>query len=262
MGEKITFSFGKNWNDYLKTVSDADIERSINGINEYLNTEDVVDKTVIDVGCGSGMSSLAFYRLGAKSIFSFDFDEYSVKTTRLLWEKEGKPSNWAISQGSVLDIDEVLGKEKKFDIVYSWGVLHHTGAMLKAIDNCLKLVALNGKIWIALYQKGPKYLKHLKLKQVYNNANSIGKKIMIYRYIVKIMAFRLINLKNPFNWNERKGRGMSTYYDIIDWLGGLPYEVASENETLSIFRKLGFILEKINVANEGGCSNYIFSLKK
>ena len=127
MKNKITFSFGENWLDYLTNVNNDDIEDAKSDLIQWLNKKNIIGKSIIDVGCGSGMSSLAFYRLGAGSILSFDFDKHSVKATKTLWEKEGKPENWVILQGSVLEIDQVVQRNSTFDIVYSWGVLHHTG---------------------------------------------------------------------------------------------------------------------------------------
>ena len=259
MKDKITFSFGENWMNYLIKIDDLAIEDSKSNLTHWLDKKDIIGKSIIDVGSGSGLSSLAFYRLGAGSILSFDFDENSVQATKTLWEKEGKPENWIVLHGSVLEIDKVVKNNSTFDIVYSWGVLHHTGSMMQAINNCLPLVRKNGKLWISLYQKGPKYQKHLNTKIKYNSASSIGKKLMIYNMIVKMMIIKIINFENPLRWNEKRLRGMNAYNDIIDWLGGLPYEVASEDEVLNICRKSGFILDRIKVAPEGGCSNYVFS---
>jgi 2-polyprenyl-6-hydroxyphenyl methylase/3-demethylubiquinone-9 3-methyltransferase len=257
---KITFSFGKNWKDYLKTVSKEEIDKAKYDIEEWLGTNFVSGKTVIDVGSGSGIHSLAFYLLGAKTICSFDFDKYSVEATKILWEKEGKPKNWIVSQGSILDKQFLKSFGQDFDIVYSWGALHHTGAMWEAVDNSINLVKSGGKLWISLYAEGPNYSKDLALKQRYNSASPLGKKGMIYKSIARIMLSRLRHFKNPFTWNEKISRGMNVYHNIVDWLGGLPYEVANEDEVLRVCRKKGLILERIKVKEEGAANIYVFSL--
>ena len=88
--------------------------------------------TFLDVGCGSGLHSPAALTAGAKRIVSFDLDSDSVETSRRLWELVGKPKNWVICQGSILDHEFVTTLEPA-DIVYSWGVLHHTGDMWTAL---------------------------------------------------------------------------------------------------------------------------------
>jgi 2-polyprenyl-6-hydroxyphenyl methylase/3-demethylubiquinone-9 3-methyltransferase len=259
--DEITFSFGKNWSKYLDTVSDSDVKSAEQDITRWLGEAYVKDKTVIDIGSGSGIHSLAFYRLGAKSVLSVDFDPYSVQATKTLWNKTSQPGNWVVEHGSILDGDYIksLGQ---FSIVYSWGVLHHTGSMWKAIENAFSLVAPGGKLWISLYQKGPRYEKDLALKQKYNRSSIPGKRLMEYRRIGKFMLSRLRRLQSPFIWNQRVGRGMNVYHDVVDWLGGLPYETASEDDVVRFARKRKFILERLKVSSEGGCSVYIFSLEQ
>ena len=140
------------------------------------------------------------------------------------------------------------------------GVLHHTGGMWEAIDNSIRLVKPGGKLWISLYAKGPRYPEDLALKQKYNVSSRLGKKWMIYKTIGSTMLRRLVHFDNPFTWNEKRCRGMNVYHDIVDWLGGLPYEVASEDEVVRVCREKGLILERIKAAVEGGCSTYVFSL--
>lgn len=256
--ELITFSFGKNWRSYVDTVSEESIERARADIEEWLGVDGVKDKTVLDLGCGSGIHSLCYYLLGAKEILSFDVDNYSVESTQLLWEKAGKPSNWRVIQGSILDRDFV-GSLGKHEIVYSWGVLHHTGSMWQAIKNAASLVKQGGLFWIAIYVKGPKYPEHLALKQKYNRSSAIGKKMMVWRFIGNIMRERRRAGLNPFAWNETYDRGMDVYHDVLDWLGGLPYEVASKEEIVNFFAAEGFALEKIKELPEGGNNIYLFS---
>ena len=257
--DSISFSFGKNWGDYLKTVTGQEIDSAKRDIAEWLGTDFVSGKVVVDIGSGSGIHSLAFYLLGAKEIYSFDSDQHSVEATRALWEKEGRPENWVISHGSILD-DGYIKSLGQFDIVYSWGVLHHTGAMWKALRNSFSLIKPGGRLWMSLYAKGPNYHKDLELKKKYNSSAKAGKHWMIYKRIGRLMLRRLRHFKNPFTWNEKKERGMNVYHDLVDWLGGLPYEVASEDEVLRIGREHDLVLERIKVIGERMCSIYVFSV--
>jgi len=255
--EKISFSFGKNWEDFSKTITDNEVKSAIQDIEEWIGKERIVDKTVLDIGCGSGIHSLAYFLLGAKSIDSFDFDSFSVKTTRSLWEKYNKPINWKVFPGSILD-RAFLDQLPKYDIVYSWGVLHHTGEMWKAIENAAALVKPDGYFWISIYAKGPKYGEHLALKRKYNAASTLGKRWMELRFILRLMAGRFRCHQNPFAWNQKSTRGMDTYHDMIDWLGGLPYEVASEDEIEQFCKERGMVLERTKINGEGGCNIYFF----
>ncbi|HUS03583.1 MAG TPA: class I SAM-dependent methyltransferase [Chitinophagaceae bacterium] len=255
--EHITFSFGQNWKDFLNTVGEAEIRKAIDDIKEWLG-DDISEKRVIDVGCGSGIHSLAFSLMGVKELISFDYDLKSVQATQEMWERAGSPHNWKVLHGSILN-KEFLIQLGKFDLVYSWGVLHHTGEMWNAIENAINLVDKSGSFLIAIYIKGPKYQKHLKTKRKYNRATPFVKKIMVWRYILSVIVYRLRTGKNPFSWNEKKERGMNVYNDIVDWLGGLPYEVAGREEIVKFFADRKLELQKISVAqSEGGCSTYLF----
>jgi 2-polyprenyl-6-hydroxyphenyl methylase/3-demethylubiquinone-9 3-methyltransferase len=188
---------------------------------------------------------------------AFDYDEFSVAATREHWEKRGKPSNWKVMQGSILD-DQFIQQLGKFDLVYSWGVLHHTGNMWQAINNALKLVKENGLLYITIYTDND-YQNSIRIKEKYNAASSFGKRWMVNKAILKIMAKRALRFKNPFTWNERIYRGMNIYHDLVDWLGGLPYEVANEDEMLQWGIKNNLTLLRIKCpGGNGTCNFYLF----
>lgn len=255
--EVITFSFGKNWRSFVDTVSENAVNRARKDIEYWLSNDGVTGKTVLDIGSGSGIHSLCYFLMGAKEIVSLDVDPYSVESTRLLWQKAGRPSNWKVVQGSILDPDFV-GSLGRHEIVYSWGVLHHTGAMWEAMTNACSLVERGGLFLVALYVKGPLYPKHLAEKQAYNRASWLGKKIMVWRDVYGRMRVRWNEGLNPFGWNQRYDRGMDVYHDIIDWLGGLPYEVASKEEVVSFCEDKGFKLERVKELGEHANNTYLF----
>ena len=253
------FSFGRNWLSYVEQMTDHDVTEAMDDIRRMLGPGRVEGKTVLDVGSGSGIHSLAFFRLGAASVRSFDADAQSVAATRDLWEKEGRPGAWTVEKGSILD-DSWTGTLGRFDIVYSWGVLHHTGAMWRAVDQTAQLVASGGTLWIALYTKGGKYPNHLALKQRYNDAPVPVKRLYEMKQVARLVYVQVRQGKNPLRWNKRTSRGMNTYIDIVDWLGGLPYEVASVDEVLVRLRKHSLVAERIDAKGEGSCSSYVFTL--
>ena len=256
-GNDITFSFGANWQDYLRSLDNRALKGAMKDIDAWLRYSEVRERRVLDIGSGSGIHSHCLHTLGAAELVSFDYDPNSVEATRSMWEKAGKPENWKVMHGSVLDSDFV-GSLGQFDTVYSWGVLHHTGAMWDAIANAAATVRPGGMFWIAIYAKGPRYEADLKLKQDYNAADAAGKKRMEKQFIRQFMWQRLKKGSNPFRWNRRTDRGMDVYHDIVDWLGGLPYEVASPQEIEEFLKPRGFTTEKVKPASEGGCSVYLF----
>jgi 2-polyprenyl-6-hydroxyphenyl methylase/3-demethylubiquinone-9 3-methyltransferase len=131
--------------------------------------------------------------------------------------------------------------------------------MWKAIAAAADLVAPIGLFWLALYVKGPRYAADLALKRRYNTASPLVKKMMIWQRVAHRMVRIMRRGRNPFRWNERKARGMDTYHDIVDWVGGYPYEVASREETVAFLRERKFLLERIEEHQERWNNIYLFA---
>jgi len=144
------FEFGKNWTAFLKVLDDDRILTAEKSLQGMLEMETFKGKSFLDIGSGSGLFSLAARRLGAR-VYSFDYDPQSVSCTVELKRRYfADDGNWTIKQGSVLDRDYLAGMEP-FDIVYSWGVLHHTGKMWQALENAATRVKAGGMLFIAIY---------------------------------------------------------------------------------------------------------------
>ena len=261
------YEFGKNWQSFNKSsFSEERLNIAVESILSFVHLDTLNGKTFLDIGSGSGLQSLAAYKAGAKKIFSFDYDINSVEATRSLWRLAGEPKNWTICQGSVLD-DKFIQSLGEFDIVYSWGVLHHTGKIWDALNNSRIPLKKDGVLYVSLYSKEayqnppPEYW--LKVKQNYNKAGYYNKKLIEVKYIYNsLMKSKIRNIyqliKMAFQY--KINRGMSLWTDVKDWLGGWPMEFTSAQEVLLKTQgELNLCL--INLKMGSGCTEYLFKNK-
>jgi len=261
--EDVRFGFGKNWEDYIKKhFSEERVEASRKHLLGFLQKENLNGKSFLDIGCGSGLHSLAALRAGAENIFSFDYDPNSVSATEMVRKFVGTPASWQVKQGSILD-DDFLGTVKPADIVYSWGVLHHTGDMWKAMDNTVKLMKDDSLLYIALYdydiQISPTPEFWLDVKKRYNLSSLVGKRQMELWYIWRFLLSGKIGNLGRFikrSMGYKKERGMALYNDVKDWLGGWPMEFAkrADVKNWSEKKRLEMLKMKTGEAN----TEYLF----
>jgi 2-polyprenyl-6-hydroxyphenyl methylase/3-demethylubiquinone-9 3-methyltransferase len=261
------FDFGQNWARFLQGLDEDRIREAERSLKEMLHVNDLGGKRLLDVGSGSGLFSLAARRLGA-DVVSFDCDPLCVLCTKELMNRffaEG--SHWRIEQGSVLD-ESFLKSLGQFDVVYAWGVLHHTGAMWKALENIIPLVSANGKIFLSIYNDQGFISRYWrKVKKAYNTSCKPVKWLIVLSVGAVLesrnILVRLMQGENPLPfkyWHEKKrSRGMSAWYDLVDWVGGFPFEVAKPEEIFDFYREKGFLMTKLKTCRGGlGCNEFVF----
>jgi SAM-dependent methyltransferase len=256
------FAFGENWTRFLTSLSDTQIEQATRSVSALIG-RDLRDKTFLDIGSGSGLSSLAARRLGAR-VYSFDYDSKSVACTQEL-RRRFFPGDqaWTVAQGSVLDAP-FLAMLGHFDVVYSWGVLHHTGHMWIAIENAARLVRPGGLFVIGIYNfRGGRRgtATWAKLKRWYCKSPRWQQAVWESAYLAWDLVFTAALGRNPIRKIRQyhSGRGMSWRHDAIDWLGGYPYEAATPGEILEfVRRKCDFVLIKQNIDLKLGVSEFVF----
>jgi SAM-dependent methyltransferase len=255
MSSEVRFGFGKNWSNYLGLLNETRIKEAEASIIDMLGVMTLKDLSVLDIGSGSGVFSLAARNMGAV-VTSFDYDENSVLCTRRLQESYySNDENWKVFQGSVLD-QSFLTRFDKFDLVYSWGVLHHTGQMWKAIDNAVSCVNENGQLLIALYNDQGWISRYWALVKKIYNIGLLGRLLMVILHSPYLLGVRYVMRAIT---GRKLERGMSFWYDMLDWLGGYPFEVATSQVVIEYLQKHGFVLKKaLLCGTRHGCNEFLF----
>lgn len=259
------FEFGDNWLKFLETLNPERIHRASRSFKERLGEHSICGESFLDVGSGSGLFSLAAAELGAKKIHSIDYDPRSVACTQTL-KKRYYPNHahWIIEQGSALDRQGLM-RLGTFDVVYAWGVLHHTGDMWRALENMLPLVKTDGKLFISIYNDQGFQSKFWRfVKQMYclgRGGRWFVTLVFFPVFFFGLLSVDLLSSRNPFKRyrDYYQNRGMSIVHDWIDWLGGYPFEVAKPLDIVQFYEKRGMKLVTLHtVGRKIGCNEFVF----
>jgi 2-polyprenyl-6-hydroxyphenyl methylase/3-demethylubiquinone-9 3-methyltransferase len=267
------FAFGRNWQLFVKNyLTDERIEEAARSLREFCGPDAINGKSFVDIGCGSGLFSLTALNLGAKHILSIDIDLDSVECCKNLRKSAGNPNNWEVRQASILDAQDIANIGS-FDMVYSWGVLHHTGKMWQAVSNAASLVRPGGHLYIAIYNKEERFRVHRDgrigssrfwnvEKRIYSSLPWFVQNVIDYMLMSLLIGIYCVTFRNPVTEirNHKTLRGMSWRTDIKDWLGGYPYEYATAKEVTDFVTGLGFRIIKVD--EKGGLVNNEFLFQK
>jgi 2-polyprenyl-6-hydroxyphenyl methylase/3-demethylubiquinone-9 3-methyltransferase len=262
------FDFGANWRNFLSCVTQDRIDRAIASLSEVLESHNLWGKRFLDAGCGSGLFSLAARRLGA-SVVSIDADSGCVRCAQELRASfESDSTKWEIKQGSVLDA-AFLRTLGHFDVVYCWGVLHHTGSMWQGLARVAEVMRDEGRLVVAIYNdQGQASVVWRRIKHSYNKLPKCARLFYVLAlagaYELRSAAYAILTFRPSryfSNLNQYSGRrGMSRWHDWIDWIGGYPFEVARPDDVLEFCAKRNLTLIKLRTAGRSwGCNEFVFA---
>jgi 2-polyprenyl-6-hydroxyphenyl methylase/3-demethylubiquinone-9 3-methyltransferase len=256
------YEFGQNWASYAQAMPSDAIAQAVDNFQRLVPRAEVAGKTLLDLGCGSGLHSVAALRSGASRVWAVDIDPTSVQTTQRLLRDLADNEPWQAERRDAFDLSDL----PRFDIVYSWGVLHHTGDLWGAVRAAAEKVAPGGLLVIAIYRKTPMCGFWKLEKRFYTAAPAWLRRLLEWGYMtafragLRVRGRRLADYVRQYSDN----RGMAWQADVRDWLGGYPYESASQDEVLATLEGLGFTCRRKFCRSPGigvlgtGCDEYVF----
>jgi len=265
-GSAERFAFGENWRSFLEHFDESRRETAVTSMRSMLGMESMEGLRFLDLGCGSGIFSLAARDLGAE-VTSIDYDPQSVGCAKELRRRFYPDSaGWDVGQGDALDVAGMTGLGY-FDIVYSWGVLHHTGDLWKAMGNATNAVCDGGRLFVAIYNDqgmNSKIWKRIKrrfgqlpppLRKPYAAIVMLPREL----HLLSVSLVRDGGRSYFRSWTHYgEDRGMSRWHDLLDWVGGYPFEVAKPEEVFNFCRDRGFVLESMRTCAGGlGCNEFV-----
>lgn len=254
------FHFGQNWKDYaLNSLNAEKLNQASQALQHLLQMSDLSGLTFVDIGCGSGLHAISAAILQANPVYAVDIDpdciDVTHQTAQRFLSQRGISTDLHIQQMSILD-PVAVGHLPQSDIVYSWGVLHHTGQMYRAIELASRLTKPGGLFVIAIYNRHLTSPVWGAIKWAYNHSAPVVQHLMYWLFYGIIYVAKLaVTRRNPL----QKARGMDFHHDVIDWIGGYPYEYASIDEIVQFVSRLGFTLRRVVPAEVGtGCNEFVF----
>ncbi len=261
--DNVRFEFGKNWENYSAYMDGRAIVSAKRSLRQWIPLDDLNGKKFLDIGSGSGLFSLAAWKLGA-DVFSFDYDENSVKCTEKLRDLVAVEDGgvWDVERGDVLDSSYMQKFHEGYDVVYSWGVLHHTGNMKKALAAAGNCVTPGGYLFISIYNdQGLKSRMWGWVKKRYNLAGERERKLILFLASLYLHGYEGPRIVYSSRGTENNlDRGMNAWTDLVDWVGGYPFEYASADKIVTFYLRRGFKLIKMKALDKKnlGCNQFVF----
>ena len=260
------FAFGQNWRRFIDDVDESRIQEAERSLSSMLGLTDLRGRSFLDIGSGSGLFSLAAARLGAEPVLSIDYDPESVAATREIKRRFLPNAEWTIERGDVTD-GSLLAGLGTYDVVYAWGVLHHTGAIWRALENTCRRVGEGGVLFVSIYNdQGRRSRTWRRVKRRYNRLPPLLRPPFA---VAVMLPFELRSFARAAvrghpstyvrEWTQSGQRGMSRWHDLIDWVGGYPFEVARPEEVFEFCRERGFELMRLQTCGgSSGNNQFVF----
>jgi ubiquinone/menaquinone biosynthesis C-methylase UbiE len=128
---------------YMRLTADA----SGKPFSRFVDFASLDGKDVLDVGIGSGIATQMFAEAGAR-VTGVDLTEWAVETTRRRLGAFGLEADVRQADAEALPFDD-----ESFDLVFSWGVIHHSSNMDQALRELVRVTRRGGQVVLMVYHR-------------------------------------------------------------------------------------------------------------
>jgi ubiquinone/menaquinone biosynthesis C-methylase UbiE len=128
---------------YMRLTADA----RGRSFGRYVDFDGLSGKDVLEVGCGSGIAAQMLAEAGA-NLTAVDLTPWAVATTRRRLNAFGLDGTVQEADGEDLPFEDT-----SFDLVFSWGVIHHSSDMDQALRELVRVLRAGGQIVLMVYNR-------------------------------------------------------------------------------------------------------------
>ena len=229
---EVTKFYKDHWTDYP-----LELEGVIKHL-QHIYPDGLEGKTVLDGGCGSGMVSVAFATLGA-DVTGVDVTRQCVENGRKNAQRFGVECRFIQADLVTLSLDD------QFDIIYTWGVLHHTPDAEASFHSLATHLKEDGDIIIAVYLRTPLSGFWNSIRVFYQRSPSMLKTVTRKTTAALLagvdMAKRLVGGRQRYMM-----RGTSNEEIVNDWFGVPHRTFHSYDEVYKWFEDAGLAYELVD----------------
>lgn len=210
--------------------TDLDFGKKV--IEKVFSDEEIKNKTVLDLGCGTGGYSLAFRQKGARSVTGVDFSASSINTANRKLEKDRARNVHFLNA----DVRKYDFREAPFDIIWCHGVIYYMPDPYEVLNKMCNLVSREGKIFVS-FMKNTYYSKIMNAvrKTLWRIPKNLWGAIS---FLISAAFFPILFIfNNEKSFSRIRTKVLAQFFPILNYCG--------IEEAEKFFSKNGFKIEKI-----------------
>ncbi|MFQ6107920.1 MAG: class I SAM-dependent methyltransferase [Candidatus Aminicenantales bacterium] len=221
----------------------------------FFDPEEVLNKSVLDAGCGTGVFSIIFARMGALSVVGIDISKRSLERAQRQADQLGL-QNATFQKVNMLRLPFT---DACFDIVWSWGSVHHTADPFGCLAELIRVLKPGGSLLVAVYRRTGLTFLHETLRKGLIRLPS--KYWIPFSRFLSLVAAPGISL---FKKRDKSRKGEKLEQLLFDWFFVPIRHSYLPEEIKSFLVKRGLVIKKYLPFSGrfNSTSNFIFKARK